>query len=116
MMNLEEYNLVLMVSFFFACVSSFTDLDSCSCRVLSCRKLDSISATSMIRQFDHMTPIISTTSNSKPNKILTYNLSGEYQLVALASGVADNSHRCEQHITKTPSHFILHSARSLADS
>lgn len=40
-------------------------------------KLDGISATSMIRQFDHMTPIISMTSNSKPNEIMTYYSSGE---------------------------------------
>jgi CheY-like chemotaxis protein len=39
-------------------------------------KLDGISATSMIRQFDHMTPIISMTSNSKPNEIMTYYSSG----------------------------------------
>ena len=39
-------------------------------------KLDGISATSMIRQFDHMTPIISMTSNSKPNEILKYYSSG----------------------------------------
>ena len=30
----------------------------------------------MIRQFDHMTPIISMTSNSKPNEIMTYYSSG----------------------------------------
>jgi DNA-binding response OmpR family regulator len=30
----------------------------------------------MIRQFDHMTPIISMTSNSKPNEIMTYYHSG----------------------------------------
>jgi osomolarity two-component system, response regulator SKN7 len=35
-----------------------------------------VSATSMIRQFDHMTPIISMTSNSKPNEIMTYYHSG----------------------------------------
>lgn len=35
-------------------------------------KLDGVSATSLIRQFDPMTPIISMTSNSKPNEILTY--------------------------------------------
>ena len=35
-------------------------------------KLDGVTATSLIRQFDHMTPIISMTSNSKPNEILTY--------------------------------------------
>jgi osomolarity two-component system response regulator SKN7 len=39
-------------------------------------KLDGISATSMIRQFDHMTPIISMTSNSKPNEIMSYYSSG----------------------------------------
>ena len=35
-------------------------------------KLDGVSATSLIRQFDHMTPIISMTSNSKPQEIMTY--------------------------------------------
>ena len=35
-MNLENYDLY-MVSFFLGSVGSFTDLDSCSCRVLSCR-------------------------------------------------------------------------------
>lgn len=41
-------------------------------------KLDGVSATSMIRQFDHMTPIISMTSNSKPAEIMSYYASGEY--------------------------------------
>lgn len=41
-------------------------------------KLDGVSATSMIRQFDHMTPIISMTSNSKPAEIMNYYASGEY--------------------------------------
>jgi CheY-like chemotaxis protein len=39
-------------------------------------KLDGVSATNLIRQFDHMTPIISMTSNSKPNEIMTYYHSG----------------------------------------
>lgn len=39
-------------------------------------KLDGVSATSLIRQFDHMTPIISMTSNSKPNDVVTYYSSG----------------------------------------
>ena len=39
-------------------------------------KLDGVSATSLIRQFDHMTPIISMTSNSKPDEIMTYYSSG----------------------------------------
>lgn len=39
-------------------------------------KLDGISATSLIRQFYHMTPIISMTSNSKPNEIIKYYSSG----------------------------------------
>jgi CheY-like chemotaxis protein len=39
-------------------------------------KLDGVSATNIIRQFDHMTPIISMTSNSKPNEIMTYYHSG----------------------------------------
>ena len=46
-------------------------------------KLDGISATSMIRQFDHMTPIISMTSNSKPNEIMTYYSSGAFLLFCL---------------------------------
>ena len=41
-------------------------------------KLDGVSATSMIRQFDHMTPIISMTSNSKPAEIMSYYASGDY--------------------------------------
>ena len=39
-------------------------------------KLDGVSATSLIRQFDHMTPIISMTSNSKPSEIIKYYSSG----------------------------------------
>ena len=42
-------------------------------------KLDGISATSMIRKFDHMTPIISMTSNSNPNEIMTYYSSGKLE-------------------------------------
>lgn len=34
--------------------------------------LDGVSATSLIRQFDPNTPIISMTSNSSPNEIMTY--------------------------------------------
>jgi CheY-like chemotaxis protein len=39
-------------------------------------KLDGVSATSLIRKFDQGTPIISMTSNSKPNEIMTYYSSG----------------------------------------
>lgn len=35
-------------------------------------KLDGVSATSIIRKFDHMTPIISMTSNAKPSEVLEY--------------------------------------------
>ncbi|KAG8874904.1 kinase-regulated stress-responsive transcription factor skn7 [Tulasnella sp. 331] len=55
-MNLEKYDLVLMD--------------------IVMPKLDGVSATSLIRQFDHMTPIISMTSNSKPNDVVTYYSSG----------------------------------------
>ncbi|KAF5344394.1 hypothetical protein D9756_011353 [Leucocoprinus leucothites] len=55
-MNLEKYDLVLMD--------------------IVMPKLDGVAATSMIRQFDHLTPIISMTSNSKPNEIMTYYSSG----------------------------------------
>jgi len=39
-------------------------------------KLDGVSATNLIRKFDQGTPIISMTSNSKPNEIMTYYSSG----------------------------------------
>ncbi|GJJ12381.1 hypothetical protein Clacol_006622 [Clathrus columnatus] len=51
-MNLERYDLVLMD--------------------IVMPKLDGVSATSLIRQFDPMTPIISMTSNSNPSEILMY--------------------------------------------
>ena len=35
-------------------------------------KLDGVTATSMIRQFDYITPIIPMTSSSRPNEIMTY--------------------------------------------
>jgi osomolarity two-component system, response regulator SKN7 len=35
-------------------------------------RLDGVAATSLIRQFDHRTPIISMTSNSCPQDILNY--------------------------------------------
>ncbi|KAF8634539.1 hypothetical protein AX15_000837 [Amanita polypyramis BW_CC] len=57
-MNLEKYDLVLMD--------------------IVMPKLDGVSATSLIRKFDCMTPIISMTSNSKPNEILKYFSSGTY--------------------------------------
>ena len=51
-MNLEKYDLVLMD--------------------IVMPNLDGVSATSLIRQFDPRTPIISMTSNSQPNELLTY--------------------------------------------
>jgi CheY-like chemotaxis protein len=45
-------------------------------------KLDGISATSLIRQFDHMTPIISMTSNSTPTEIIKYYSSGMNDILA----------------------------------
>ncbi|KAI6043365.1 HSF-type DNA-binding-domain-containing protein [Pisolithus marmoratus] len=55
-MNLEKYDLVLMD--------------------IVMPKMDGISATSLIRRFDHITPIISMTSNSRPAEIMTYYSSG----------------------------------------
>lgn len=55
-MNLEKYDLVLMD--------------------IVMPKLDGVSATSLIRKFDQGTPIISMTSNSKPNEIMNYYSSG----------------------------------------
>lgn len=51
-MNMQKYDLVLMD--------------------IVMPNLDGVSATSLIRQFDPMTPIISMTSNSGPNEIMTY--------------------------------------------
>jgi osomolarity two-component system response regulator SKN7 len=51
-MNLEQYDLVLMD--------------------IIMPKLDGVSATTMIRQFDARTPIISMTSASKPNDLINY--------------------------------------------
>ncbi|GAA5928610.1 hypothetical protein JCM1841_000174 [Sporobolomyces salmonicolor] len=51
-MNVQKYDLVLMD--------------------IVMPNLDGVSATSLIRQFDPMTPIISMTSNSGPNDIMTY--------------------------------------------
>ncbi|KAG9050102.1 kinase-regulated stress-responsive transcription factor skn7 [Tulasnella sp. UAMH 9824] len=39
-------------------------------------KLDGVAATAVIRQFDHMTPIIAITSKSKSNDVFTYYPSG----------------------------------------
>lgn len=39
-------------------------------------KLDGLSATSLIRQFDHLTPIISVTSNYHPDEVVAYYSSG----------------------------------------
>lgn len=55
-MNLAKYDLVLMD--------------------IVMPKLDGVSATNLIRKFDQGTPIISMTSNSKPNEIMTYYSSG----------------------------------------
>jgi osomolarity two-component system, response regulator SKN7 len=40
-------------------------------------QLDGVAATTIIRQFDSRTPIISMTGNSKPNEIVSYFNSGE---------------------------------------
>lgn len=45
-----------------------------------------VSATSLIRQFDPMTPIISMTSNSGPNDIMTYFSHGSFPFPSYAHG------------------------------
>ncbi|EIM89259.1 CheY-like protein [Stereum hirsutum FP-91666 SS1] len=55
-MNFEKYDLVLMD--------------------IMLPKRDGISATVLIREFDNLTPIISMTSNMKPNDVMTYIRSG----------------------------------------
>jgi osomolarity two-component system response regulator SKN7 len=39
-------------------------------------KLDGCSATSMIRQFNRVTPIVAVTSNIKPSHVMTYYTAG----------------------------------------
>ena len=41
-------------------------------------ELDGISATKLIRKFDHMTPIISMTSHLEPSEIMVYYSSGTW--------------------------------------
>lgn len=74
-MNLEKYDLVFMVS----CLPFRGMHDNDTAHYLQdimMPKLDGVSATSLIRQFDHMTPIISMTSNSQPNEVVKYYSSG----------------------------------------
>jgi osomolarity two-component system response regulator SKN7 len=70
-MSLEQYDLVLMV-----CVYSFLSGGTLTSffdyQDIVMPRLDGVSATSLIRQFDHRTPIISMTSNSCPQDILNY--------------------------------------------
>lgn len=65
-MNAQKYDLVLMD--------------------IMMPNLDGVSATSLIRQFDPSTPIISMTSNSSPNEIMTYFSHGESLPSALGAG------------------------------
>jgi osomolarity two-component system response regulator SKN7 len=66
-------------------------------------KLDGVSATSLIRKFDHLTPIISMTSNSKPNEIMTYYSSGApfHPFSLILTNVICSSLRHERHPCKT---------------
>ena len=80
-MNFEKYDLVLMVPFsppFYALLRVTYSIRFAASlpQDIVMPKLDGVSATSLIRQFDHMTPIISMTSNSKPSEIMTYYHSG----------------------------------------
>ncbi|KAG2066843.1 CheY-like protein [Suillus decipiens] len=65
-MNLEKYDLVLM--------ASPSLLSACADIVMP--KMDGVSATKLIRQFDHVTPIISTTCYSNLSDVMTYYLAG----------------------------------------
>lgn len=72
-MNLQKYDLVLMDivmpnldGAFLLSLLLIAPADS------SPSPFAGVSATSLIRQFDPMTPIISMTSNSGPNEIMTY--------------------------------------------
>jgi osomolarity two-component system response regulator SKN7 len=75
-MIFEHYDLVLMVSAYFfkfillrCLMVLFQDIKMPG--------LDGITATSLIRQFDPSTPIISMTADSKPGEIRVYYKSGE---------------------------------------
>ena len=85
-MNQQKYDLVLMVSLVapYACAILEIDLRSRRQDIVM-PNLDGVSATSLIRQFDPMTPIISMTSNSGPNEIMTYFSHGACLFLVLLS-------------------------------
>ncbi|KAI0340006.1 hypothetical protein BDW22DRAFT_430541 [Trametopsis cervina] len=78
MMNLEKYDLVFMD--------------------IVMPKLDGVSATSLIRQFDHLTPIISMTSNSKPNEVVKYYSSGMNDILSKPFTKDDLLQKLEKHL------------------
>ncbi|KAI0685049.1 CheY-like superfamily [Cytidiella melzeri] len=77
-MNLEKYDLVFMD--------------------IVMPKLDGVSATSLIRQFDHLTPIISMTSNSKPNEVVRYYSSGMNDILPKPFTKDDLLQKLEKHL------------------
>ncbi|KAF8338237.1 uncharacterized protein EI90DRAFT_3151985 [Cantharellus anzutake] len=97
-MNLEKYDLVLMD--------------------IVMPKLDGISATSLIRQFDHMTPIISMTSNSKPSEIMTYYSSGMNDILPKPFTRDGLTHILDKHLThlKLIKNLTTSIPRSLSDN
>ena len=68
-MNVEKFDLVLMVRVLPPALSHFfPDFRSQGTTI---SKLDGCSATSMIRQFNRVTPIVAVTSNVKPSHVMT---------------------------------------------
>lgn len=69
-MNIEKFDLVLMVWVGFHSMAHSCS-DHCQ-QDIAIPKLDGCSATSMIRQFNSVTPIVAVTSNVKPSQIMSY--------------------------------------------
>ncbi len=71
-MNTERYDLVLMVGVSFLFFAEFIIFDLILfVQELVMPQLDGILATSMIRKFDNITPIVSTTANLDPDVIIS---------------------------------------------
>jgi len=91
-MNIEKFDLVLMDT--------------------TMPKLDGCSATSMIRQFNRVTPIVAVTSNTKPSQIMSYLTAGMNDVLGKPLEKAEVIEILEKHLT----HLKPTSTRSSSQS